>query len=128
MSSFDPTAYGPVIADLLREKRLSPLDAGAPDKTFLRQLEDLGSARDFAPHPVRDEGMANACRAGLWLYHEFLDQAHAICQNLHTPAGSYWHALLHRREPDFDELSTELETRVSEEISGAGACVSIVFA
>ena len=43
--------------------------------------------------------MANACRAGLWLYHEFLDEAHEITQHLHTPAGSYWHALVHRREP-----------------------------
>jgi hypothetical protein len=44
---------------------------------------------------------ADACRAGLWLYHNFLDEAHTISQELHSPTGSYWHALMHRREPDF---------------------------
>jgi hypothetical protein len=61
-------------------------------------------ARDdaFAPHRICDRSMADACRAGLWLYHNFLDEAHEISQKLHTPTGSYWHALMHRREPDFD--------------------------
>jgi hypothetical protein len=46
--------------------------------------------------------MAIACRAALWLYHDFLDEAHNLSQDLHTAEGSYWHALVHRREPDYD--------------------------
>ena len=49
--------------------------------------------------------MAAACRAALWLYHNFLDESHAISQELHTPTGSYWHALMHRREPDFSNAA-----------------------
>ena len=45
--------------------------------------------------------MASACLAGLWLYHDYLDESHAVSQSIHTPAGSYWHGLMHRREPDF---------------------------
>ena len=45
--------------------------------------------------------MALACRAGLYLYHNFLDEAHTLSQDLDTVEGSYWHALMHRREPDF---------------------------
>lgn len=41
-----------------------------------------------------------AAKAGLWLLHDFFEESHAISQNLHTPEGSYWHGILHRREPD----------------------------
>jgi hypothetical protein len=44
--------------------------------------------------------MAAACRAGLWLAFDFLDESHAISQELPTAEGSFWHGILHRREPD----------------------------
>jgi hypothetical protein len=100
-SKFDPTAYAPAIAGLLREPWVPPLDAGQPDPAIRTQLEALSDEDALAPHRVRDRGMADACRAGLWLYYNFLDESHAISQELHTPTGSYWHALMHRREPDF---------------------------
>src|SRR5262249_11844556 len=31
---------------------------------------------------------------------DFLDESHAISQDLHNAEGSYWHAVMHRREPD----------------------------
>jgi hypothetical protein len=39
--------------------------------------------------------------AGLWLWHDALEESHAISQSLATPAGSFWHAIMHRREGDF---------------------------
>jgi hypothetical protein len=44
--------------------------------------------------------LSEPARAGLWLLHDFFDESHAISQDLNTPDGSYWHAILHRREPD----------------------------
>jgi hypothetical protein len=41
-----------------------------------------------------------AVQAGLWCFWDFFEESHAIAQDLHTPEGSYWHAILHRREPD----------------------------
>jgi hypothetical protein len=38
--------------------------------------------------------------AGLWLYFGAFEEAHEIVQDLDTPEGSYWHALIHRMEPD----------------------------
>ena len=38
--------------------------------------------------------------AGLWLYHDELGRAHTIAQDLNTPEGSFWHGIMHRREPD----------------------------
>lgn len=40
------------------------------------------------------------CVAGMWLYHDQLDEAHTVAQSLDTPEGSFWHGILHRREPD----------------------------
>jgi len=81
---FDPSAYGPTVAGLLTPERLAPLD---PDRLLV-------------PHAVRDRDMARACLAGLWLSHDFLDESHTISQEIATPTGSYWHGLMHRREPD----------------------------
>jgi hypothetical protein len=38
--------------------------------------------------------------AGLLLYLGEWDRAHEFAQALHTPEGSYWHAIVHRQEPD----------------------------
>jgi hypothetical protein len=37
---------------------------------------------------------------GLWLRLDRIDEAHKIAQDLETPEGSFWHAIVHRREPD----------------------------
>lgn len=38
--------------------------------------------------------------AGLTLYLGDWNRAHEIAQKLPTPEGSYWHAIVHRQEPD----------------------------
>lgn len=42
-----------------------------------------------------------AVQSGLWLYVDELDRSHDISQGLHDPTGSFWHAMMHRREGDF---------------------------
>src|SRR5947209_3371328 len=101
MSSFDPTAYGPAAAELLRAKWLPALGPGSPDPRLRPKLQALTVETLFAPHAVRDPSMARASLAGLWLYHDFLDESHELSQTIQTPTGSYWHGLMHRREPDF---------------------------
>lgn len=44
--------------------------------------------------------MAACVRAALYLCFNFLDESHTISQGIHTAEGSYWHAIMHRREPD----------------------------
>jgi hypothetical protein len=54
------------------------------------------TAADLFP----DARSPEAALAGLWLRAGAWEQAHQIAQNLHTREGAYWHALVHRQEPD----------------------------
>jgi hypothetical protein len=98
---FDPKIYGDAFAPLIEPDRLDPLDAGHPDEAVRPALEGLTLENAFAPHRITDESMGRLCLAGLWLHHDFLDQCHRIAQSVATTSGSYWHALMHRREGDF---------------------------
>ncbi len=44
---------------------------------------------------------ASAMLSGLWLWHDWLDASHRISQQNESATGSYWHAIMHRREGDF---------------------------
>ena len=88
---FDPAAYGSAVAELLAldngGQRLMPLTSGA-----------CSSAE--AASRLRGSTLPPAVRAGLWVYFSAFDEAHSIAQDLPTAEGSYWHAILHRQEPD----------------------------
>jgi hypothetical protein len=101
MTPADRSTYSLAIAELLAPERLAPLGPGTPNSGITTQLRDLTAERAFAPEGIRDHSMATACLAGLWLYHDFLDESHTLSQEIATPTGSYWHGLMHRREPDY---------------------------
>ncbi len=50
---------------------------------------------------IRSQDDASAMLAGLWLWHDWLDESHHISQSLNSSTGSFWHAIMHRREGDF---------------------------
>jgi hypothetical protein len=98
---FNPQVYGPAVQALLEPPRLAELGPGKPNAAAQARLQALTDEAVFSGRKVVDADMVAACRAGLWLYHDFLDRSHAISQDIHTTTGSYWHAILHRREPDY---------------------------
>ncbi|MBT3603936.1 MAG: hypothetical protein HOE48_21835 [Candidatus Latescibacteria bacterium] len=99
--AFDAQAYGDVFAELISEKRLNPLDGGVENSAAESQLKALNIESAFAGKNVVDQDMADACISGAWLYHNFLDASHTISQGIQTHTGSFWHGIMHRREPDF---------------------------
>jgi hypothetical protein len=98
MFAFDPARYPPSLSALLTPERLPELGPGKPNETARSALTALTPESAF-PN-LRDRSMALACISGLWLLHDFLDESHAISQELDSPTGSYWHGIMHRREPD----------------------------
>jgi hypothetical protein len=70
-------------------------------------LQDAIEAFDPAAclGPLRSRADAVALRAGLLLWHDFLDRSHQQSQSIEGKgvhrAGDYWHAIMHRREQDF---------------------------
>lgn len=103
MNAPQPSAapYGPAIADLLAGDRLPALGPGTPNEAARPKLAALGLNRSLAGRPIVDPTAARCCLAGLWLWHDFLDESHTISQEVDTRDGSYWHGIMHRREPDY---------------------------
>jgi len=101
MSGFDPSTYGPMVTSILKESRLMPLGPGSPNSKLHTQLSALTMEKIFCDGKIRDQDMAKCCLAALWLYHDFLDESHTLSQEIHSTSGSYWHGIMHRREPDY---------------------------
>ncbi|HVU85867.1 MAG TPA: hypothetical protein VHD36_01000 [Pirellulales bacterium] len=102
MTPFSAPVYNAAIASLIASADLNELGPGKPDQSRRAALAALSPEQILAPHAVRDESMAEGCLAGLWLLYDFLDESHTISQSLDTLEGSYWHGIMHRREPDYE--------------------------
>jgi hypothetical protein len=86
---------------LLADARLNELGPGNPRKDRITDLRQLDDQKFFAGKRIVDRAMAQCCHAGLWLLFGFLDESHRISQDIDTVEGSYWHGIMHRREPDY---------------------------
>jgi hypothetical protein len=98
MTPFDPTRYPAPVAALWSVDRLPELGPGRPNESARDSLQGLRVETLFPT--VRNREAAMGCLSGLWLYHDFLDESHTISQDLSGWIGSYWHGIMHRREPD----------------------------
>jgi len=98
---FVETAYGTVFGQWLQVDRLRALDQGSPDATNRHRLKLLSEDEAFAHSQVVDIDSARCCVSAVWLLYDFLDESHSISQGITTAEGSYWHAIMHRREGDF---------------------------
>ena len=99
--AFQPENYGPVFSSLLSEMRANPLDGGSPNTSVRGELDALTFDSAFPGRKIVDADMAECCVSAAWLYHNFLDDSHTISQGIHSTSGSYWHGIMHRREPDY---------------------------
>ena len=95
---FDARAYGESVAKILAldgdGTRLMPLVRGKASAEAVRLIGLAGGALFAGARAPA------AARAGLYLYFGGWEEAHVVAQDIETAEGSYWHAIVHRQEPD----------------------------
>lgn len=97
---FNPNSCGPDASAFITD-RLPELGPGSPNNSVRPQLASLTIEQLFAGKKIVNSDAARCCLSALWLWHDFLDESHTISQEIHTIDGSYWHGIMHRREPDY---------------------------
>ena len=89
------------VARLVVREPLPPL---APKNVWDLNLADeidSANARQIFSQPPDDPEAELAIKAGLLLWVDDLERSHSLSQRIPSQTGSYWHGIMHRREPDF---------------------------
>src|SRR6266550_1802713 len=94
------TGYSRIVSELIID-RLPALGPGSPNSAMRPQLAALTVEQAFVGKQIANRDTARCCLSALWLWHDFLDESHRISQEIETIDGSYWHGIMHRREPDY---------------------------
>lgn len=104
MREIDRKSYGPAARELIEKAMAAELprtlNISAPDATALPALRAMTDQTLSPNRRVRMPHDAEALRSGLWLLFDYFTESHDLAQKIATPSGSYWHGILHRREPD----------------------------
>lgn len=94
------TSSDGLLSAVLSVPRLTSLGPGLPTEAAYMHLNRMTLELVFPNQPIVNRNLATACLSGIWLYHNYLDESHRLSQSLHDHSGSFWHAIMHRREPD----------------------------
>jgi hypothetical protein len=98
--AFDHRAYGAAVAGILafdgNGHRLMPLTRAQCSSPEAHAALKKKSARELLPSAPSPE----AALAGLYFYFNCWADAHETAQDIGSCEGAYWHALVHRQEPD----------------------------
>ncbi len=99
-------AYTSAIAEIIEKleagNSLPPLvpenawSSELTDTLLTLSLEDL-----FDGQSLKDDIFGGAIKSGLLLWNDALNDSHDVSQELGNNTGSYWHGIMHRREPDY---------------------------
>ena len=80
---------------------LDPVFTDLPAMPLARGAQAPESVREA----IRAARIHESARAGLYLRAGFWDEAHEVAQDIASADGSYWHAIVHRQEPDAGNAS-----------------------
>jgi hypothetical protein len=91
---FNGESYGPEVGKILTSASTMNCLVAAASPSF--QLPSGLFAQSAHPQ---------AALSGLWLYLDCFDESHKVAQEDESREGSLWHAISHRREPDYGNAS-----------------------
>lgn len=98
--------YTSAIAEIIETLEAgNPLPALVPQQEWnaelTKSLQALSTTALFEGQELKNTTFAEAIKSGLLLWNDALDASHTISQGLGNQTGSYWHGMMHRREPDY---------------------------
>ena len=98
--------YASAIAEVIEKLETgNPLPTLVPQKAWNSELTDTLEATSldefFEGESLKNTTFGEAIKSGLLLWNDALDASHTISQGLTNQTGSYWHGIMHRREPDY---------------------------
>ncbi len=98
--------YTSAIADFIQKLETdNPLPPLVPKQeasaALTESLQAMSTDALFEGQTVKDTTFGEAIKSGLLLWNDALDESHTISQELANATGSYWHGIMHRREPDY---------------------------
>ncbi len=98
--------YTSAIAEIIEKlEARTVLPALVPKEAWRNELTDTlqSSSLDklFDGQSLKNTIFGEAIKSGLLLWNDALDESHTISQGLTNQTGSYWHGIMHRREPDY---------------------------
>lgn len=98
--------YPPQIDEIVQKlDARQPLPPLVPEKEWdselTKQIQATPATDLFNGQTLKDSSLANAVKSGLLLWNDALDDSHNVSQSIRSKTGSYWHGIMHRREPDY---------------------------
>ena len=98
--------YASAIAEVIEKLETgNPLPTLVPQKAWNSELTNTLEATSlnefFEGESLKNTTFGEAIKSGLLLWNDALDASHTISQGLTNQTGSYWHGIMHRREPDY---------------------------
>ncbi len=99
-------AYTSAITEVIEKLEAgNPLPPLVPENAWSNELTDalltLSLEDLFQGQSLKDDIFGGAIKSGLLLWNDALNDSHDVSQELGNNTGSYWHGIMHRREPDY---------------------------
>ena len=101
LEEFTGSALYEIVTEIKNRDRLPELVPIKESDPALTQRIQALSPEEILGKAVTASDFADAVRSGLLLWVDALDVSHNLSQDISSNTGSYWHGIMHRREPDY---------------------------